>query len=227
MTTAKRWTLQDIPWDRFDAAKGTLTPNDPAFATVPPGTGVRHMAFHPNGRLLYAIEEMGSSITAFHYDPASGALHDFQNISTLPEGFKGQSSGAEIAVNAQGTTVYASNRGNDTIAVFHVDPVRFTLSVVDHAPVLGKTPTPRVQDLVVERRARKWFYLYFAAVWLSALALLAERPLAFRLLALLLFASTIGLAVEFVRARRLADVSGALRLPEGARQPALLHALSP
>jgi 6-phosphogluconolactonase len=125
---------------RFDAAKGTLTPNDPAFAAVPPGTGVRHMAFHPNGRLLYAIEEMGSSITAFHYDTASGVLHDFQNISTLPEGFKGQSSGAEIAVNAQGTTVYASNRGNDTIAVFHVDPVRFTISVVDHAPVLGKTP---------------------------------------------------------------------------------------
>ncbi len=83
---------------------------------------------------------MGSSITAFHYDPASGVLHDFQNISTLPESFKGQSSGAEIAVNAQGTTVYASNRGNDTIAVFHVDPVRFTLSVVDHAPVLGRTP---------------------------------------------------------------------------------------
>ena len=59
------------------------------------------------------------------------------------------------------------------------------------------------------------------------MALLAERPHAFRLLALLLFASTIGLAVAFVRARRLADVSGALRLPEGARQPALLHALSP
>lgn len=137
--------LADLGLDKifvyhFDAAKGTLTPNDPAFAQVPPGTGVRHMAFHPNGRILYAIEEMGSSITAFHYDPAKGVLHDFQNISTLPENFKGQSSGAEIAVNRKGTVVYASNRGDDTIAVFNVDPNRFTLTAVDHSPVLGKTP---------------------------------------------------------------------------------------
>lgn len=125
---------------RFDAGKGTLTPNEPAFAQVPPGSGVRHMAFHPNGRLLYAIEEMGSNITAFHYDPAQGTLHDFQNISTLPANFKGQSSGAEIAVNAKGTVVYASNRGSDTIAVFNIDPAKFTLTAVDHAPVLGKTP---------------------------------------------------------------------------------------
>jgi 6-phosphogluconolactonase len=125
---------------RFDAGKGTLTANEPAFAQVPPGSGVRHMAFHPNGRLLYAIEEMGSSITAFHYDPAKGTLNDFQNISTLPANFKGQSSGAEIAVNGKGTVVYASNRGNDTIAVFNIDPAKFTLTAVDHAPVLGKTP---------------------------------------------------------------------------------------
>ena len=125
---------------RFDAAKGTLAPNDPAFAQVPPGSGVRHMAFHPNGRVLYAIEEMGSNITAFHYDPAKGVLHDFQNISTLPENFKGSSSGAEIAVNRKGTVVYASNRGSDTIAVFNIDPVKFTLTAVDYAPVLGKTP---------------------------------------------------------------------------------------
>ncbi len=125
---------------RFDAAKGTLTPNDPAFAEVPPGSGVRHMAFHPNGRVLYAIEEMGSNITAFHYDPAKGVLHAFQNISTLPENFKGQNSGAEIAVNRKGTVVYASNRGEDTIAVFNIDPVKMTLSAVDHSPVLGKTP---------------------------------------------------------------------------------------
>jgi 6-phosphogluconolactonase len=125
---------------RFDAAKGTLTPDDPAFGKVPPGSGVRHMAFHPNGRILYAVEEMGSNITAFHYDPATGALHDFQNISTLPEGFKGENSGAEIAVNRKGTVLYASNRGSDTIAVFNIDPSRFTLTAVDHAPVLGKTP---------------------------------------------------------------------------------------
>jgi 6-phosphogluconolactonase len=125
---------------RFDAAKGSLTANDPAFAMVPPGAGVRHIAFHPNGRVVYAVNEMGSSVTAFHYDPVQGVLESFQTLSTLPESFKGRSSGAEIAVDRKGAVVYASNRGNDTIAVFNIDPVRFTLTAVDHAPVLGRTP---------------------------------------------------------------------------------------
>jgi hypothetical protein len=92
--------------------------------------------------------------------------------------------------------------------------------------VLGKAPTPRVQDLVVEKRARKWFYLYFAAVWLSTLALCAGQPLAFRGLALLLVIATLGLIAELVRARRLADVKTAVRLPAGVRRPRLFMALS-
>ena len=125
---------------RFDAGTGKITPNDPPSASVPPGAGVRHMAFHPSGKVLYAINEMGSTITAFMYDAAKGALSQFQNISTLPEGFTGNSSTAEIAVNAAGTVVYGSNRGHDSIAIFSVDPVKFTLTAKGHAPTLGKTP---------------------------------------------------------------------------------------
>jgi 6-phosphogluconolactonase len=125
---------------KFDAAKGTLTPNRPPSASVAPGAGVRHMAFHPNGRVLYAVDEMGSTVTAFRYDPAKGTLESFQAVSTLPEGFKGQSSGAEIAVNSDGTRLYASNRGDDSIALFAIDPLRQTLTPIDHTPTLGKTP---------------------------------------------------------------------------------------
>lgn len=121
---------------RFDAAAGSLKPQDPG--TVAPGAGVRHLAFHPNGRVLYAVDEMGSSITAFHYD--AGALSEFQTISTVPKDFKGRNSGAEIAVNAAGTAVYSSNRGQDSIALFAVDPERLTLTAVDHTPTLGRTP---------------------------------------------------------------------------------------
>ena len=125
---------------RFDAASGKITANEPAFGKVAPGAGVRHFAFHPNGKVLYAIDEINSTITVFHWDGAKGSLLDFQAISTLPEGFKGESSTAEIAVNPKGNVVYGSNRGNDTIAVFNIDPKTFMLTAIDHAPTLGKTP---------------------------------------------------------------------------------------
>ncbi len=103
--------------------------------------------------------------------------------------------------------------------------VAFVTWLECYGPVLGKTRTPRVQDLVVEQRARKWFYLYYGAVVLGTVALFLEQALLFRGLALLLVVATLGLGVEFVRARRLVDVDAALRLPQGARQPHLLHAL--
>ncbi|MBZ5620873.1 MAG: lactonase family protein [Acidobacteriia bacterium] len=125
---------------RFDAIEGSISPADQPFARVAPGAGVRHLAFHPNGKVVYAINELGSTVTAFRYDPAKGALSDFQSVSTLPEGFKGASTTAEVAVNAAGTVLYGSNRGHDSIAIFSIDPERYTLSAMDHAPTMGKTP---------------------------------------------------------------------------------------
>ncbi|MBZ5725583.1 MAG: lactonase family protein [Acidobacteriia bacterium] len=125
---------------RFDAATGSLTANDPPSASVAPGAGVRHLAFHPNGKVLYAINELASTVTAFGYDALRGALDEMQTVSTLPEGFTGASTTAEIAVNAAGTFVYGSNRGHDSIALLAIDPQRFTLVPMDYAPTLGKTP---------------------------------------------------------------------------------------
>ncbi|MCC6869553.1 MAG: hypothetical protein IT522_12105 [Burkholderiales bacterium] len=100
--------------------------------------------------------------------------------------------------------------------------VAFVTWLECYGPVLGKTPTPRVQDLVVEPRARKWFWLYFAAVDVATLCLVAELPLAFRAAAAVLWIATAAIAVELVRTRRLVNVNAALRLPTGARQPRLL-----
>jgi 6-phosphogluconolactonase len=137
--------LADLGMDKiyvykFDAAAGKLTANDPPAGSVAPGAGVRHFVFHPNGRTLYAINEIGNTVTAFHYDPAKGALESFQSVSTLPQGFTGSNSTAEIAINRAGTRVYGSNRGHDSIALFSVDPAKLTLTPMDHTSVMGKTP---------------------------------------------------------------------------------------
>ncbi len=95
-----------------------------------------------------------------------------------------------------------------------------------YGPVLGKAPTPRVQDLVVEGRATKWFVLYFVSVWAGTAALLAGAPALFRVAAGAMFVGTCGLVVQLVRTRRLADVNAEQMLPQGAQRPRLLYSLS-
>ncbi len=125
---------------RFDEKTGTLEPNDPAYAMVAPGSGPRHIAFAPSGRFVYLINELKSTITTFSYDAARGALRKLQTVSTLPNGFKGQSDGAEIAVSPSGKFVYGSNRGHDSIAVFAVDSQKGTLTAVERVSTQGKIP---------------------------------------------------------------------------------------
>lgn len=91
-----------------------------------------------------------------------------------------------------------------------------------YGPVLGKTATPRVQDLVDEARARKWFVLYYLSVWAATAFLLAPHLLGFRLAVAAMMAATLGLAVHFARSRLLSQVSAQSGLPEGTRRPHLL-----
>jgi hypothetical protein len=93
-----------------------------------------------------------------------------------------------------------------------------------YGPVLGKAQTPRVQDLVVEPAARKWFWLYFAAVWIGALALLLGQERVFQGCAAAMLFATAGVIAHLVRTRRLANVDTPRRLPQGARRPRLLVA---
>jgi 6-phosphogluconolactonase len=125
---------------KFDAATGKLTANEPDGGKVEPGQGVRHFVFHPNGRAVFAINEIGNTVTAFHWDPAKGTLTSYQSVPTLPESFKGNSSTAEIQINKAGTRLYGSNRGHDSIALFSIDPSKLTLTPMEHTPTLGKNP---------------------------------------------------------------------------------------
>lgn len=125
---------------RLDAAKALLTPGERAFVTTAPGAGPRHFVFGADGRHAYAITEMGSTIIAFDYDPATGALTTRQTVPTLPADFKGTSSGAEIRLHPNGKFLYGSNRGHDSIAVFAVDAATGRLSLIEITPCGGKNP---------------------------------------------------------------------------------------
>lgn len=126
---------------RLDAAKGTLTKNNPPAATVAPGSGPRHFAFHPNGRFAYVINEMALTVTGFDYDADKGVLTEFQTIRTIPEGLdeKGFST-AEIQVHPSGKFLYGSNRGHDSIAIFTIDQATGRLTCLGQQPTGGKTP---------------------------------------------------------------------------------------
>lgn len=125
---------------RYDSGKGTLTANDPAFATVKPGSGPRDLVFRPDARFAYVGNEMQSTITAFAYDGNAGRLTEIQTVSTLPADFQGQNSIAELAIHPSGKFLYISNRGHNSVAVFSVDAAKGTLTLLQHQDTGGRTP---------------------------------------------------------------------------------------
>jgi 6-phosphogluconolactonase len=125
---------------RVNPAAGTLTANNPPYAEVTPGGGPRHFDFHPNGKFVYVIQEMGSKVSAYTYDKAQGSMKEIQTLSTLPADFKGESTCADIHVHRSGKFLYGSNRGHDSIAVFAVDSQKGTLKLVENVSTQGKVP---------------------------------------------------------------------------------------
>lgn len=125
---------------KLDPAKALLDKETSHFASIHPGSGPRHLAFHPNGRIVYLINEMAATLVVFSYDPESGVLKEFQTLSSLPDKFTGFKSGAEVEVHPSGKFLYCSNRGHDSIAVFAVDGKSGKLSFVEHQSTQGKTP---------------------------------------------------------------------------------------
>lgn len=124
---------------RLDAAAAKLSPNDPPFAPSPAGAGPRHLAFHPDGKRLYAINEIGNSVTMFDYDADSGTLTERQTISTLPSEFADKSYCADLKITPNGRFLYGTNRGHDSIAAYRIgEDGRLTLISIE--PSLGKGP---------------------------------------------------------------------------------------
>jgi 6-phosphogluconolactonase len=108
--------------------------------TVQAGSGPRHLAFHPRLPFAYVIHELNNTIIVFRYDAESGELTPVETVSTLPADYNGVSFCAEIVVHASGRTLYGSNRGHDSIAVFAIDPESGRLELQQHISTQGAFP---------------------------------------------------------------------------------------
>ncbi|MSU23910.1 MAG: lactonase family protein [Opitutus sp.] len=124
---------------RFDATAGSLTPAKPPQVLLKPGSGPRHLAFHPARQIAYSLNEIDSTITALCYDGDPGVFREIQNVSTLPTNFKGPNTAAEVLVHPTGKFLYASNRGLNSIAVFAIDHDG-QIQIVANVPSGGETP---------------------------------------------------------------------------------------
>ena len=124
---------------RLDVGGGQLTVDDPAFATLAPGAGPRQTVLHPDGRHVYVLNELGSSITVHARDDA-GCLVSGRTVSTLPDGFGGRNTCAELQIAPSGRFLYASNRGHDSIAIFAISSDSGDLTPLGHVATGGKTP---------------------------------------------------------------------------------------
>jgi 6-phosphogluconolactonase len=120
---------------RFDASRGTLAPNEPAAISTRVGAGPRHLAFHPNERFLYLLNETDATLGAYAVDRDNGTLTHLQTVPGLPSDFAGKPSAADLHVTPDGRFLYASERATSTLAGFRIDPWAGTLSFV------GRTPT--------------------------------------------------------------------------------------
>jgi 6-phosphogluconolactonase len=132
--------LDHIRIYRLDAATAKLTPNDPPFGQVEPGRGPRHMAFSHDEKYAYVLNEIEPFVNVFRHDTSNGALHEIQSVETLPRDFKGENTGAEIRLDQSGKYLYTSNRGNDSLQVFAVDPDNGTIRRIQIISTGGKTP---------------------------------------------------------------------------------------
>jgi 6-phosphogluconolactonase len=126
---------------RFNSKTGRLTPNNPPFAKVATGLGPRHIVFSRDGRFVYLITQMGSSIIRFGWDPVRGVLTQYESVSTLPSGLQTTGLGAsEIVLHSNGKFLYATNRGHDSVGVFSVDKITGRLTWIQDISTQGKTP---------------------------------------------------------------------------------------
>src|SRR3984885_14472821 len=137
--------VNDLGLDRIyvyhlDPRTARLTANDPPFYEALPGSGPRSFAFHTSGKWAYSLNEIANTIDALAWDGERGTLTRFQNLSTLPPGFTGTNTAATVGVDSSGRFLYASNRGDNSIAVFSISDRDGTLKSIQHVDSGGKTP---------------------------------------------------------------------------------------
>jgi 6-phosphogluconolactonase len=126
---------------QIDSTNKQLVPGRQPHLDLPPGSGPRHLAFHPSGAYVFIINELAMTMTAASWDAETGQMAIINTESTIPEGkpVPGGST-AEILVHPSGRFVYGSNRGPNTIALFMINSDTGQIRRIDNFDTLGKTP---------------------------------------------------------------------------------------
>lgn len=124
---------------KTDAKKGVLAAAETPFEDVNPGAGPRHAEFHPNGQLLFLMEELSGAVSSYKYE--DGKLKLIQNVSAHPFDYKGNKGSADIHVSKDGKFLYCSNRGDaNSIAIFSINEETGILTPLGYQPTLGVHP---------------------------------------------------------------------------------------
>lgn len=124
---------------KLDRETGKLAATDQPFKATP-GNGPRHLAFHPDGKHAFVINEMASTLSALTWDSETGLFEEVDTVSTVPEDFTDSNSTAEVLVHPNGQFVFGSNRGHDSIAAFSWSSKQKKLIPAGHTPSGGTTP---------------------------------------------------------------------------------------
>ncbi len=132
--------LDQIHIYHLDPVTGRLTPNDPPAWHAPAGSGPRSLRFHPNGRWAYCVVEMGSAVILLEWDETKGTLTTRQQVSLVPDGFKGRSQASEVVIDRSGRFLYAADRYYDGLYSFNIDGSSGDLHGMTRTECGGKTP---------------------------------------------------------------------------------------
>jgi 6-phosphogluconolactonase len=124
----------------YKLADGVLAANETPFATVPSGSGARHLAFSRDGRFVHVLNEMACTITTFAWDADSGKLKLVETVSALPPDVAVQNTFTAAEILTSGKFVYATVRGHDSVSVFAADEKSGRLTFLQNISAGGKVP---------------------------------------------------------------------------------------
>ncbi|MGE7878963.1 lactonase family protein [Peribacillus muralis] len=115
-------------------------PEEVSSLSVAPGSGPRHLTFHPNGKFAYVMAELVPEVIVLSFDDQTGRFSELQTVRSTPDDFKENNQGSAIHISDDGRFVYAANRGHDSIAVYETDQKTGQLSFVEHVSTEGHWP---------------------------------------------------------------------------------------